>query len=139
MRVMVIVKASPDSEAGVIPSTAEFEAMGRFNEKLANAGVMLVAEGLLPSSRGATVRFDGDRRSVIDGRLPEAKDLVAGFWVWQVRSMDEAVEWLKQAPFREGDVEIRPIAEADDLGDAYTPELREQDERLRDRIGARGA
>ena len=138
MRVMVIVKASPDSEAGSQGTTSDFEEMGKFNERLVNAGVMLAGEGLLPSSRGVKVQFDGDRRSVIDGPFSEAKELVAGFWLWQVRSMDEAVEWLKQAPFRDGDVEIRPVAEAEDFGDAMTPELREQEDRLRNRIeGAR--
>ena len=133
---MVLVKANPDSEAGVNPTTAELEEMGQFNERLVNAGVLLAGEGLHPSSRGVKVRFDGDKRSVIDGPFTEAKELVAGFWIWQVRSMDEAIEWLKQAPFREGEVEIRQVAEADDFGDAYTPELRAQEDRLRSQVEA---
>ena len=111
--------------------------MGQFNEKLVNAGVMLAGEGLHPSSRGAKVRFDGDKRTVIDGPFTETKELVAGFWLWQVRSMDEAIEWLKQAPFRDGDVEIRPVFESDEFGEALTPELRAQEERLRSRVEAR--
>jgi hypothetical protein len=137
MRVMVLVKASPDTEEGVNPSTAELAEMGQFNERLVNAGVMLAGEGLHPSSKGARIRFDGTRRTVIDGPFSEAKELVAGYWLWQVRSMDEAVEWLKQAPFREGEVEIRPVFEADDFGDAYTPELRAQDDRLRAQVEGR--
>ena len=134
MRVMVLVKASPESDAGVNPTTDELERMGRFNEELVNAGVMLAGEGLHPSSRGVRVRFHGDKRTVIDGPFSETKELVAGFWLWQVRSLDEAVEWLKRAPFQSDDVEIRPVFEADDFGEAYTPELREQEERLRSRI-----
>jgi hypothetical protein len=137
MRVMVLVKANPDTEDGVNPTTTELEEMGQFNERLVDAGVMLAGEGLHPSSKGARIRFDGTKRTVIDGPFSEAKELVAGYWLWQVRSMDEAVEWLKQAPFREGEVEIRPVFEADDFGDAFTPELREQDERMRAQVERR--
>lgn len=132
MRVMVIVKASPETEAGRLPSTAELDAMGRYNEELVKAGVMLAGEGLHPTSRGRRVRFDGDRRTVIDGPFAEAKELVAGFWLWQVRSLDEATEWLKRAPFDGGtEVEIRPVFEDGDFGVAMTPELAEREARLR--------
>jgi hypothetical protein len=132
MRVMVIVKASEESEAGVLPSTELLAAMGKYNEELVKAGVMLAGEGLQPSSKGVRVRFDGKQRTVIDGPFAETKELIAGFWLWQVRSMDEAIEWLKRAPFDEGaEGEIRPVFEADDFGEAFTPELREQEERLR--------
>ncbi len=131
MRVMVIVKASSASERGQLPSTAELEAMGKFNEELANAGVMLAGEGLRESAKGARVRFDGAKRTVVDGPFRETAELVAGFWIWQVKSHDEAIEWAKRIPFREGEVEIRQVAESEDFGDAMTPELREQEERLR--------
>ena len=132
MRVMVIVKASEESEAGVLPSTEELAAMGKYNEELVKAGVMLVGEGLHPSSKGARVRFEGTKRTVIDGPFAETKELIAGFWLWQVKSKEEAIEWLKRAPFDGGtEVEIRQVFEADDFGEAFTPELREQDERLR--------
>lgn len=132
MRCMVIVKADHDTEAGVLPDTALFEAMGKYNEELVKAGVMLAGDGLKPSSSGARVRFDGRQRSVIDGPFAESKELVAGFWLWQVKSLAEAVEWLKRAPFDGGtEVEIRPLFEAEDFGDALTPELREREERLR--------
>ncbi|MEO6969024.1 MAG: YciI family protein [Rhodanobacteraceae bacterium] len=132
MRVMVIVKASEDSEAGVLPSRELLEAMGKYNEELVKAGVMLEGEGLHPTSKGARVRFDGKQRRVIDGPFTESKELIAGFWLWQVRSMEEAIEWLKRAPFDGGEeVEIRPVFEAEDFGEAFTPELREQEERLR--------
>ncbi|KRG62093.1 dehydrogenase [Stenotrophomonas humi] len=140
MKVIVLVKASADTEAGVMPSEAELAAMGAFNEQLVNAGVMLAGEGLHPSARGARVRFDGIAgRSVIDGPFAETRELVAGFWLWQVRSMAEAVEWLKRAPFNtEGgepmEVEIRPIFEAEDFGAALTPELQAQQQRLQNRI-----
>jgi hypothetical protein len=134
MRVMVLVKANEETEAGVMPTTEQLEEMGRFNEELVNAGVMLAAEGLTASSRGVRVQFDGDRRTVVDGPFAETKELLAGFWLWQVRSMDEAVEWLKRAPFRSDVVEIRPVAEPEDFGEAYTPELREQEVRLRGRV-----
>lgn len=132
MRVMVIVKANADSEAGVLPTTEELAAMGQYNEELVKAGVMLAGEGLHPSSRGVRVRFAGDQRTVIDGPFTETKELIAGFWLWQVRSMEEAIEWLKRAPFDGGtEIELRPVFEADDFGEALTPELREQEERLR--------
>jgi hypothetical protein len=132
MRVMVIVKANRDSEAGVLPSQQMLADMGNFNEELVKAGVMLAGEGLQASSKGKRVRFSGDKRTVIDGPFAESKELVAGFWLWQVRSMDEAVEWLKKAPFEEGDeVEIRRVFEADDFGAEFTPELRAQEDRHR--------
>ncbi len=131
MRVMVFVKANKDSEAGVMPTREILEEMGKFNEQLVKAGVILAGEGLHPSSKAKRVRFSGDKKTVIDGPFSETKELVAGFWIWQVRSMEEAVEWLKRAPFREGDVEIRPVFEAADFGAALTPDLREQEERLR--------
>ncbi|HEY8446022.1 MAG TPA: YciI family protein [Thermomicrobiales bacterium] len=132
MRVMVIVKANEDSEAGVMPTQEMFEAMGKYNEELVKAGIMLAGDGLQPSSKGKRIRFEGSKRTVIDGPFAETKELIAGFWIWQVRSMDEAVEWLKRAPFDGGaEVEIRPIFETEDFGDALTPELRAQEERLR--------
>ena len=132
MKVMVIVKADAESEAGVMPSQQLLEDMGRYNEELVNAGIMLAGEGLHPTSRGARVRFDGRQRTVIDGPFTESKELICGFWLWQVRSLDEAIEWLKRAPFDGGaEVEIRPIFEMEDFGDAMTPALREQEERLR--------
>jgi hypothetical protein len=137
MRVMVLVKANADSEAGQMPSEQILAEMGRFNEELVKAGVMLAGEGLHPSQKGARVRFAGSKRTVIDGPFAETKELVAGFWLWQVRSMDDAIEWLKRAPFQEGEVEIRPVFEADDFGAEYTPELRQQEERLRAEIAAR--
>ncbi len=138
MRVIVLVKANADSEAGKMPSEQELAEMGKFNEELVKAGVMLAGEGLHPSEKGARVRFDGpNMRTVLDGPFAETKELVAGFWIWQVRSMDDAIEWLKRAPFQEGDVEIRPVFEADDFGKEFTPELRAQEERLRAEIAAR--
>ena len=131
MRVMVLVKADKDSEAGVMPSEKLLTEMGKYNEQLVKAGVMLEGEGLHPSSKGVRVRFSGGKRAVIDGPFAEAKELVAGFWMWQVKSLDEAIEWLKRAPFDNNEVEIRPVFEAEDLGAEFTPELREQEERLR--------
>jgi hypothetical protein len=132
MRVMVIVKASPESEAGEMPTEEILAAMGKYNEELAKAGVMLAAEGLHPTSRGKRVRFSGRQRTVLDGPFAETKELIAGFWLWQVRSMDDAVEWLKRAPFDGGtEVELRPVFEADDFGTELTPELRAQEERVR--------
>src|SRR5947209_1176950 len=138
MRFMVIVKASKESEAGVLPSREILTAMGKFNEELVKAGVMLAGEGLHPSSKGARVRFSGAQRTVIDGPFTETKELIAGFWLWQVRSKEEAIEWLKRAPFDGGtEVEIRQVLEADDFGPALTPELREQEERLRAQSAAK--
>ena len=131
MRVMVLVKASAESEAGVMPSTELLEEMGRYNEELAKAGVMLAGEGLHPSSKGARVQFSGKDRTVVDGPFTEAKELIAGFWLWQVSSLDEAIEWVRRAPFEDTDIEIRPVFEAEDFGDALTPELREQEDRVR--------
>jgi hypothetical protein len=136
MRVMVIVKASKESEVGILPPTELFEKMGKYNEELVKSGIMLAGDGLQPTSKGKRVRFDGDKRTVIDGPFTETKELIAGYWLWQVRSMEEAVEWLKRAPFGGGaEVEIRPVYEASDLGENFTPELRERDERLREQLG----
>jgi hypothetical protein len=136
MRFMVIVKANPESEAGVLPTKEILTAMGKYNEELVKAGIMLAGEGLQPSSKGKRVRFSGSKRMVIDGPFAETKELVAGFWLWQAKSMEEAVEWLKKAPFDGGtEVEIRQIFEAEDFGEEFTPELREQEERLRTQIG----
>jgi hypothetical protein len=140
MRVLVIVKGDPRSEAGDVPDTALLNAMTDYNEELVRAGILLAADGLLPSSRGVRVRFDGPSRTVIDGPFTEAKELVAGFWIWQVRSLDEAIEWLKRAPFDGGaEVEIRPIGEPDDYGDAFSPELREREARMAETIRQRTA
>jgi hypothetical protein len=138
MRVMVIVKADKDSEAGVMPSQKLLTDMGKYNEELVKAGIMLAGEGLHPSSKGKRVKFEGSRRTVIDGPFAESKELIAGFWLWQVKSMDEAIEWLKRAPFDGGtEIEIRPVFEDEDFGEEFTPELREQEARLRDEIAAR--
>jgi hypothetical protein len=132
MRVLVLVKANADSEAGIMPTREILAEMGAFNEQLVKAGIMLAGEGLRPSKDGKRIRFEGKtKKTVIDGPFAETKELLAGFWIWQVRSMDEAVEWLKRAPFQEGDVEIRPIFEMEDFGAEFTPELREQEERHR--------
>ncbi len=139
MRVMVIVKASKESEAGVMPSHELLAAMGKFNEELVKAGVMLAGEGLHPTSKCKRVRFSGDKRTVIDGPFAETKELVAGYWMWQVKSMDEAVEWLKRCPnphSGDSEVEIRPVFEAEDFGPELTPELREQEARQRAQIAA---
>ena len=140
MRVMVLVKATKDSEAGVMPSTELLEAMGKFNEELVNAGIMLAGEGLHPSSKGKRVAFDGRKRAVIDGPFAETKELVAGFWLWQVRDMAEALEWVKRCPNPmpgPSEIEIRPVFEAADFGEAFTPELVEQEDRLRDKLAKR--
>ena len=135
MRVMVIVKANKDSEAGVLPDKKILTEMGQFNEQLVKAGIMLAGEGLHPSSQGKRVRFSGKKRTIIDGPFAETKELIAGFWLWQVKSMDEAIEWLKRAPFDGGtEIEVRPVFEADDFGAEFTPELKEQEERLRAQI-----
>jgi len=132
MRVMVIVKANKDSEAGALPNKEILTKMGNYNEQLVKAGIMLAADGLHPSSKGKRVRFSGEKRTVIDGPFTETKELIAGYWLWQVKSIEEAVEWLKRAPFDGGtEVEIRPVFEAEDFGAEFTPELREQEERLR--------
>lgn len=139
MRVMVLVKASAESEAGQMPSEQELAAMGKFNEELVDAGVMLAGEGLHPSTRGKRVRFAGGKKAVLDGPFAETKELVAGFWLWSVKSIDEAVEWLKRAPFEDTEVEIRPVFEAEDFGAELTPELREQEERLREQVARQHA
>ncbi len=131
MRFMVLVKANQDSEAGVLPDEKILTEMGKFNMELEKAGVLLAAEGLKQSSKGARVRFSGTKRTVIDGPFAETKELIAGFWLWQVKSLNEAIEWLKRAPFQEGEVEIRQVFEVDDFGPALKPEFREQEERLR--------
>lgn len=132
MRVLVLVKASRESEQGILPPKEVFEMMGNYNEKLVKAGVMLAAEGLHPSSKGKRVRFDAAKRTVIDGPFAETKELIAGFWIWKVNSMEEAVEWLKQAPFDGGmEIELRPVMEMEELGDALSPQAREQERRLR--------
>ena len=138
MRFMMIVKATKDSEAGVMPDEKLLSEMGAFNEELVKAGVMLAGEGLHPSSKGVRIRFAGDKKSVIDGPFSETKELIAGFWLWQVKSMDEAVEWLKRAPFDGGtEIEIRPVFETEDFGENFTPEAREREERLRAEIASR--
>ena len=139
MRFMVVVKADRDSEAGKLPDEKILTEMGKFNEELAKAGVMLAAEGLQASSKGARVRFDGKKRTVTDGPFTETKELIAGFWIWQVKSKEEAIEWLKRAPFEETEVEIRPLFEASDFGPELTPELREQEERQRAQMAKRAA
>ena len=134
MKVMVMVKATVDSEAGVMPSEQLLTDMGNFNEELVKAGIMLAGEGLHPSSKGVRVRFSGANRSVIDGPFTETKELVAGYWIWQVQSMEEAIDWVKRCPNpmpSESEIEIRPIFEAADFGDEFTPALREQEERIR--------
>ncbi len=141
MRVMVIVKASADSEAGVMPSEELLTQMGSYNEELVKAGIMLAGDGLHPSSRGKRVRFSGDERTVIDGPFGETRELIAGYWIWQVRSMEEAVEWVKRCPNpmpgTEAEIEIRPVFESEDFGEAFTPELQAQEERLRAEVAAR--
>ena len=135
MRFMVIVKANKDSEAGVLPDEKMLLEMGKYNEELAKAGIMLAGEGLQASAKGARVRFDGKKRTVIDGPFAESKELVAGFWLWQVKSKEEAIEWLKRAPFQEGEVEIRQVFENEDFGEALTPEVAALEERIRKQGG----
>jgi hypothetical protein len=140
MRVMVMVKATRSSEAGELPSEELLTAMGNYNEELVKAGIMLAGEGLHPSSRAVRVHFSGDDRRVIDGPFAETKELIAGYWIWQVKSMDEAIEWVKRCPnpMREdSDIDIRPIFEAEDFGEAFTPELRAQEDRIRAEAAAR--
>jgi hypothetical protein len=140
MRVMVIVKADKNSEAGVMPDETLLADMGKFNEELAKAGIMLAGEGLQPSSKGARVRFSGDKRTVIDGPFSETKELVAGFWLWQVKSLDEAIEWVKRCPNpmgTESEIEIRPVFEMEDFGAAMTPELKAQEDRIRAQVASR--
>ena len=137
MRFMVIVKANKDSEAGVMPTEELLTEMGKFNEELVKAGVMLAGEGLHASSKGARVKFSGGQTTVIDGPFAETKELVAGFWLWRCKSKEEAIEWLKRAPFEETEVEIRQVFEAEDFGAELTPELREQEARLRAQVGAK--
>ena len=140
MRVMVMVKANEDTEAGSPPDTQMLTEMGKYNEELVKAGIMLDGEGLHPSSRGARIQFSGDQRSVVDGPFAETKELIAGYWIWQVRDMDEAIEWAKRCPNPTGEesvLEIRPVFELDDFGDSVTPEVRERDERLRSELGER--
>ena len=138
MRFMVLVKANKDSEAGVMPDGKLLAEMGKFNEELASAGMLLAGEGLQPSSKGARVRFGGGRASVTKGPFPETDQLIAGFWLWKARSLENAVAWLKRAPFRAGEVEIRQVFEAEDFGSEFTPELREREERLRARVEEQG-
>jgi len=138
MRVMVFVKASKESEAGQMPTTQMLAEMGRYNEELVRAGIMQAGEGLHPSSKGKRVRFSGSQRTVIDGPFAETKELIAGFWIWKVKSIDEAVEWLKKAPFDGGtEIEVRPIFDAEDFGAELTPELRDREQRLRAEVAAR--
>jgi hypothetical protein len=137
MRFMVIVKANKDSEAGVLPDEKMLTEMGKFNEELAKAGVMLAGEGLQASSKGVRVKFSGNKRTVRDGPFAETKELVAGFWLWQVKSKEEAIEWAKRIPFEEGEIEIRQVFEAEDFGPALTPEIRQQEERLRAQLSRR--
>ena len=137
MRFMVVVKGNKDSEAGVLPDEKILAEMGKYNEELAEAGVLLAAEGLHPSSKGARVRFSGGKRTVIDGPFTEAKELITGFWLWQVKSKEEAIEWIKRSPFADGEVEIRQVFEAEDFGPAFTPKLREAKERIRAQVSAK--
>ena len=137
MRFMVIVKSNKDSEAGVLPSKEILTEMGKFNEELVEAGVMLAMDGLQASSKGARVKFSDCEQTVIDGPFAETKELVAGYWMWQCKSLDEAIDWLKRAPFQDTEVEIRQVFEAEDFGDNLTPEVREQEERLRAQVAAK--
>ena len=141
MRVMVIIKATPNSEAGVMPGEKLLAEMGQFNEELVKAGVMVAGEGLHPSRKGKRVRFGNGRKTVIDGPFTETKELIAGFWLWQVKSMDEAIDWVRRCPDpmsgEESEIEIRPVFEAEDFGAEFTPELREQEERLRAELDRR--
>ena len=137
MRFMVMVRATKDSEAGVLPTEKELADMGKFNEELVKAGIMLAGEGLHASSKGARVKFSNGKPTVTDGPFAETKELIAGFWLWQVKSKAEAIEWARRAPFTNEEVEIRQVFEAEDFGEAFTPELREQEERIREQVGNR--
>jgi hypothetical protein len=137
MRFMILVKADKNSEAGVLPDEKILAEMGKYNEELAAAGVLLAGEGLHPSSKGARVQFSGSKRTVIDGPFAETKELIAGFWLWQVQSKEEAIEWVKRCPMSDAEIEIRQVFEAEDFGPAFTPELREQEERLRAQVNAK--
>jgi hypothetical protein len=140
MRFMIMIKADKDTEAGVLPNEKLLTEMGKFNEQLVKAGIMLAGEGLQPSSKGARVRFSGEKRTVVDGPFTEAKELIAGFWIWQVKSKEEAIEWVKRCPNPTGgeaEIEIRQVFESDDFGAEFTPELREQEERLRAQVAAK--
>ena len=137
MRFMILVKADKHSEAGVFPDQESLTAMGKYNEALAQAGVLLAAEGLHPSAKGARVKFSGGQRTVVDGPFAETKELIAGFWLWQVQSKEEAIEWVKRCPMEDAEIEIRQVFEAEDFGAAFTPELREQEERLRAQMDAK--
>lgn len=137
MKVMVIVKATPSSEAGIMPSTELMEAMGKFNEELVDAGIMLSGDGLQPSSKAVRVHFSGNNRTVTDGPFLETKELIAGFWMWQVKSMEEAIEWVKRCPnpmLEDSDIDIRPVYELEDFGEAVTPEIAEQEKKLREKL-----
>ena len=137
MKFMILVKAGKNSEAGLIPDEKLLTEMGKYNEELAKVGIMSAAEGLRPTSKGARVRFSGGKHTVTNGPFPESKDLIAGFWIWQVKSKDEAIEWVKRAPFGNGaEIEIRQVHEAEDFGEAFTPELREQEERVAAQMAA---
>ncbi len=137
MRFMILVKASKESEAGTMPNKQILTEMGKFNEELAKAGVLLAGEGLHPSSKGTRIRFSGEKRIVTDGPFAETKDLIAGFWIWRLNSKNEAIEWLKRAPFNDAEVEIRQVFEAEDFGAELTPELRTQEERLRKQVAGK--
>ena len=143
MKVMVIVKATKNSEAGVMPSEQLLAEMGKYNEELVKAGIMLAGDGLQPSAKGKRIKFSGGKRTVVDGPFTETKELIAGYWIWQVRSMEEAVEWARRCPDpmpgEEGELEIRPVYEAADFGEAYTPELQARDQRLRQQIESRAS
>lgn len=138
MRVMVFVKASPESETGAMPTEQELAEMGKYNEALVNAGIMVDGDGLKPSANAVRINFSGSKPAVTDGPFAETKELVAGYWIWNVESMEEAVEWAKRAPFKGGELELRPFVEEEDFGEAFTPELREQEQRLRGKIASAG-
>ena len=136
MRIMAIVKATKESEAGVMPTTQDLAEMQQFNEELVKSGIMLAGDGLQSSKEGARIYYDGSKRSVVDGPFAEAKELIAGYWIWQVKSMEEAVEWAKRIPFKDGQVELRRAFEAEDFGEAFTPELQENDARMRNQVNS---